>query len=669
MFILLFLGSLVFQFVYTLDLKQLNPESLFLTDEGARSLELFKTEYPNRAKLIAYKELSPTPFLYREMEQDAKALQALCPNECEVLLPHHLYKSREDFFERLKDQNFNEFSLITESSMGFVVLVEAKKEQLLKSLIPKLQSEYQLVGHPYTNYLLDESSKVVQEKLFPAIFALSLVILLLIVRNLKNSLILFLAPLFSSLLSLSAIKLFYKTMDMVSSIVPLICFVISLSIALHLYYSARTYGDFILAIKEKRKPILLMIVTTFIGFLALALSEIQVIRNFGYLSSTLIAVTSLISIFWFTSINSYFSFDKVISLDHYFKYPKKTLPLPYIILIFIISIALGVVGMKNIPIVTDATKYFSKKMKVKENLKSVAPLIGGIPLIEIIHKKSVEFNYGKFDHLNILEEKLQEATGLQVLSLNSAIKDINFEYAAKRALPADRFSYLALTTKIPKALRSSFQVDKSYYRTTLLGQAIDVKEYKILLEQTREVLKGEDYEVNGLYYNLMISQEEMVYTLLKSFLTSLLLMSGIVFFLFSNKRVFISFLLVNVTPVGLSLFLLWSFGLSLNIATVMTYSIGLGIVVDSSFHLFHTLNTFYGDFELYRQTAVKPIVLSSLILVVSFLLFGFYDFLPIREFGLSLSMIVMLGMLFDLFVLPTIFLRNHHLLGESHENL
>lgn len=668
-FISLFFISLIFQIFYTADLKQLNPESLFLTDEGVKSLRLFKKNYPDISKIIAFKEVSPSVSEYLKIEEDVSELKKLCLNKCDFLLPHHLYKGREDFFKRIKEKSYIERSLVNDRSIGVVILTKPEHHELLKGLIPKLQKKYKLVGHPYTNYLLDQSSKVVQEKLFPAIFALSFFIIFLIIRNFKNSIILFLAPLFSSLLSLTSIKLFFKTMDMVSSIVPLICFVISLSIALHLYYSARTYGDFRSAIKEKRKPIGLMIVTTFIGFLALALSEIQVVRNFGILSSSLIAITSTVSIAWFYSTNSYFSYEKSLSFNQDFIYPKRTLPLKYILSIFFVSIILGIIGIERIPVVTDATKYFAKSVGMKDHLKSVNGLTGGVPLLEIIHKKDSSFNYEYFKKLNTLEEEIEKSTKLKVLSMNSVVKDINKEYTKSYSLPGNRFSYLGLTTKIPMALKNSIKLNDNFYRMTLLGEAMDVKEYKEIISKIKLVLKDRDYQINGLYYNLMISQEEMVYTLLKSFLTSLFLMSILVLLLFKNKHVFFSFLLVNVTPVGLSLFLLWSIGLSLNIATVMTYSIGLGIVVDSSFHLFHTLSIFKGDFELYRQTAVKPILLSSFILFISFLLFGLYDFLPIREFGLSLSIIVFLGMIFDLFILPTIFLKNHNLKGVANGDL
>ena len=111
------------------------------------------------------------------------------------------------------------------------------------------------------------------------------------------------------------------------------------------------------------------------GFLSLALSEIQVIRNFGLLSSILIAATSGLSILWFLATNNYFCFDKVLSLDRNFKYPRKTLPLKFILLVLLSSLVLGSFGLKNIPIETDATNYFSSEVGLKKNLDMRAPSI------------------------------------------------------------------------------------------------------------------------------------------------------------------------------------------------------------------------------------------------------------------------------------------------------
>ena len=101
---------------------------------------------------------------------------------------------------------------------------------------------------------------------------------------------------------------------------------------------------------------------------------------------------------------------------------------------------------------------------------------------------------------------------------------------------------------------------------------------------------------------------------------------------------------------------MYLFDLSLNIATVMTFSISMGMIVDSSLHIIHILDQRLVTFNEYIETTVKPVVLSSLLFIFCFSSFGFMGFMPIREFGIILSIMLSLGLLFDLYILPSLYI-------------
>ncbi|MCR9206064.1 MAG: hypothetical protein NXH75_15885, partial [Halobacteriovoraceae bacterium] len=149
-------------------------------------------------------------------------------------------------------------------------------------------------------------------------------------------------------------------------------------------------------------------------------------------------------------------------------------------------------------------------------------------------------------------------------------------------------------------------------------------------------------------------QKKMIGTLFKSFFLSLVLISLIAFLYFKKIKLFFVFMAVNILPVFASFPLLWLFGLSFNIATVMTYSISLGLVVDSSFHIIHTLHDESRDRDFLVKSVLQPIVGASVLLAICFFFFALIDFLPIKEFGLSLGIVILLGMVLDLKVLPSL---------------
>ena len=107
------------------------------------------------------------------------------------------------------------------------------------------------------------------------------------------------------------------------------------------------------------------------------------------------------------------------------------------------------------------------------------------------------------------------------------------------------------------------------------------------------------------------------------------------------------------TPITAALICMYIFGLSLNIATVMTFSISLGLIVDTSIHLVYHLRK-NETFEQYFKTTLTPIIASSILLVFSFLIFGTYDFLPIREFGITLAIALVFGVIIGLLSVPTL---------------
>ncbi|MEH0862568.1 MULTISPECIES: hypothetical protein [Halobacteriovorax] len=662
--ILIFLAAFGAMFSYTRELAQKNPESIFLTDEGMEKFEKFQEDFPEVESLVIYSHGMPTVNTYEDLEVFGKKLEEACDDECYFLYPHELVRKRQDYLDRLKERDFKSLELTSSESVGFIVFNKGEKGQL-KNIVREVEKQvrFHCAGHDYTNYQLDKSSEVVQEKIFPFLFAFSLFLLFVFIRNIVDSILLFFPCVLSSILSLSVIKYFFHHMNMVNSIVPLMTFVITLSLGQHLYFTARDMGSLKLALKVKLKPIVLMLITTFIGFLSLYISEIFVIRSFGLLSSFLILISSILAIIWLISVEGLLHYRR----DREYKlrlYPKKSLSFFGIISLVVIALLAGIWGGNNVKVITDATKYFPKESDIHASFEEVTKLAGGVPIVEIgINTK----DYESLKHILKLENELKEVTGLKVFSRNQMIQRINKDYSGSLSIPENRFAYTTLYSKAPEALREAYSIDGEY-KITLLGAPLNVDKYESLIKKVHQILKGQNYTIDGLYYNLMISQKEMVHTLSKSFLISLIIMALIAVITLKELKLFIIFILVNTLPLGLSLGFLNLSDMSLNIATVMTYSVGLGIVVDSTFHILHYLGSHKFSMEEYLETIVKPVLTSSITLIVAFLLFGAYDFLPIKEFGLNLSFILLCGMIFDLFVLPTLYLgRSDFNTGGSHD--
>src|SRR5262249_25370101 len=124
----------------------------------------------------------------------------------------------------------------------------------------------QVAGLSYINYLLDRYSRDIKAQLFPLLFAVVFLVTLLFTRNFLTALVLFVPALGSLILTLALIHYVYGTMSMITSIVPLLIFVLNLSLGFHFYFAFLEYGSMRRALQEKKVPFLLMVWTTAIGF-------------------------------------------------------------------------------------------------------------------------------------------------------------------------------------------------------------------------------------------------------------------------------------------------------------------------------------------------------------------------------------------------------------------
>lgn len=651
--------------ISTQDLEQINKETIFLTNSSKNEYLNFQKRFSEKKIIIAKKDFPTISIETKNVfKLELQKLKDKCLEICQIIGPNDLPKNMQNLF-KLQSPNYLAFILISENNEKFIkdYLSHFSKN----SYWGKIGNDLHLIGGPFTKSLLDKYSKSIKETLFPALFIGVFLFLLFLTKSLKSAIALFIPCLSASSLSLFMTKIIFKDSNLIIAVVPLILFVIMLSLVMHVYYTAIEENCLISAIKKKMKPILLMVTTTYVGFLSLALSELAIIREFGILSSSLILISAVITLLWLSQIDKILNFipketNESKKFDRVFKdlfhsfFSHRT-----ILIISISSIIVGIFVFSKIPIITNPTEYFPKDSGLKESIDSVAKTVAGPPIIEILIDQKKKLTIKDLRKIELIENKIekkikQSSTPLKLLSLNYLVKKANQTYTGVDSIPAMKISYLTVASKIPTNLKEGYPVFKNQYRITILGGAINVHTYEKILSEIDSVLKTEDiiYSYNGLYYHLMTAQKTMINTLFKSFLFSLIVISLLAFITFRKIKVFFIFLIVNIIPVLISFVAMKILNLSFNIATVMTYSISLGLIVDSSFHIIHALDNNYTA-EYFYKTVTTPVIQASLILSLAFATFALNGFLPIRQFGICLSIIIFIGMIFDLKILPRLY--------------
>lgn len=678
-------------FFYTKDLQQENPEYLFLSDQGKAHYNNFLKDVDENKILIitlTFQKNITKDSLEKYFNFSSSLQKIIVSDNVRILNLVDIYPhlKTSSIAKKIKyfEQKNRPVQLMGEKQLSYLVTIgESRSHQDTRDLVKKVIHElevfkksggisFKLAGFPYVNYKINHYSKEIKDFLFPLIFILSYLFLLMMTRRVDHSLFIFFPSLFSSLIGLTFIKVFFLSMNMITAIVPMLIFIINLSLSLHLFYTTLRTRSFKKAFKEKFIPICLMVGTTTVGFAALYISELEIVKQFSLSTSISILFTSVITCLWLYFVSDSYIVPKIKTKSNTKKIKKilssryfsKSLAFPYILLLLLISLPVGYFSYTNMPIVTNAISFFPKNKDIRQNIQYIHEHVVGTPLAEVIIKnKGKRFEYSDLVKLDNWEKKLKEEEGFNLLSLNRFVTESNEVYTKLSKIPDNKYAYLGLVSQINPHLQNSYPLS-SIYRMTILGNIQDNKSYEKFIAKIKKNLDrlNYDYEINGLNYNLMSSHHSMISTLIKSFLLTLIVISFLILFYFKDLRMFIIFIIVNIIPMFIGMTGIYILNFSINIATIMTISMAMGLIVDSTIHLLYYFKKSQKIlFEEYYDKLVKPILGSSLLLIFCFIMMGLHDFLPIRQFGIFLTILVFLGMIFDFYVLPTLYLKNNQL--------
>lgn len=153
--------------------------------------------------------------------------------------------------------------------------------------------EVHLVGPPVLNAALDRSSRSEALRSFPVAFGLALAVLVGLFRCLRATAVAALLAGLGILLTLGAMGLADRPLDMVTSVLPSLLFVLSLAANIHVlsrYRAHRGRGAdpvpaLARALAETARPCTLAAVTTAVGFASLLTARMEPVRALGALAA------------------------------------------------------------------------------------------------------------------------------------------------------------------------------------------------------------------------------------------------------------------------------------------------------------------------------------------------------------------------------------------------
>lgn len=573
-------------------------------------------------------------------------------------------------------------------------------ENTISENIKNYVDEYHISGLPYIRN--ENSLNILREmRVFPIASAIITALLIYIIfKSFRIKLVSIFTIIVSIIWSFALIVILGYEITVLSLLVPTLITIIS--IPNFVFLINRYYKEYALT-KNKIKSISRAIekignamffanITTALGFVALAISSTDILREFGIAASISIVFSFMLSI---TILPISLSLikkpkskyakhlnNKVVSglekiVENLIVRRKSKL---YIILIFSVIILLSIWGITKIKVTGNILSDVKKGTKIYKSLSFIEENIGGIIPLDIVidtKKRNGAYKSDILSKLDIFQNYLNKIPELsKPISYLDAIKQLKQAYyfgdTSKFKVPSRHernfiFSRLKKKSKVKELANNFITEDKKKIRITSLIKDIGSNDLKRIKKQIEDKFK----EVFGSKYSITVTGASVYYSsssiyLINSLFVSIgiaiLVITVLIIFLFKSLTVSIISIIPNIVPLLITGGVMGFFNIPLKPSTLIVFSIAFGICIDDTIHFLSKYKQQFTNNRINISSnivnALRESVLSmfytTIILFSGFLIFVFSTYGGTVALGQLLCLTVFIALVCDIFLLPSL---------------
>jgi hypothetical protein len=471
--------------------------------------------------------------------------------------------------------------------------------------------------------------------------------------------------------------------DNLSSALPGILIAIGIADAVHLitvFYSRLNQGDSkkeatIYSIDKNFIPTFLTSFSTMIGFLSLTTTELIPVKHLGLLAGAGTIWAWVLTIFFIGPLLILLP-HKRIGIGRRFSFPSFPVE-KYLTFIskFSTQIIVGIIiltgcslylGLQN-EVNTDPVKHFTKGLRLRKDFDFLASKFKGLGGPEIIVDsgkaegvKDPAF-LAKIDKLIKKISKFEEVNRVTsildvIKKINKALHDDNDEYfiipKTQQTVAENLFLY---TLGLPpgQELNYLLSIDNRYTRLSIFWTIFDAKGSLEKIDLIEKYAKELNLKITvtgklTLYHRM---NSYIVETFVKSISMALFLISILLLLVLKSWKLGLLSLLPNVIPIIFGTAIMTLAKMNIDLGTSLVISVCLGIAVDDTIHFLSHYQKLAAQGLSIRDALLRvlketgpSLVLTTLILVVSFGFFSFGQFLPNVQFGILCSIILSMAL-------------------------
>lgn len=571
----------------------------------------------------------------------------------------------------------------------------------------KRKYKYYLAGPSVVNAELDRMSKQDMTKFTPLMFAMSIIVLGCLFRNISGVLIPMLTVGVCIIWITGCFVLFGQTMNMISNMLLPLTFIIALSASIHLisyYYqeskfSAHKEDAIYNTLRHVGIPILMTSITTAIGFVSLTTSSIPPVFITGLFMGGCAALTFIIGMTLIPILLSFVPSHRSIDTENILSENSLTkrhdrergfgLLLSglgrfivnykgYVLLCGLVVGLFFVWGISKLQVESDLMASFPKNSQIaRDNAHIESHLMGLLP-VEIVAEATNGISIlqpGILNNLVDLQKYLHgipEVTGSisvanYIQKTHQFMNDDKPQYYSIPDTEKESMDYVKLASVYgDKYVNCLYTKGNTDARISVRMKQVGSNRYQAVIKSIKEYIHRHldttalTWHITGIVPLLISVQDNILRSEIQSFSLAFLLTFISTAVVLKSLKIGLISVIPNLLPSTITLGLMGLTGMKLDAATIMIASIALGISVDNTIHIFYRFQkevSVSGDASkaIFHtlQGVGKTALFTSLSAAVGFMVFSFSSFKPVQYFGILTSVTMLNAIISDLFISPS----------------
>ncbi len=446
-----------------------------------------------------------------------------------------------------------------------------------------------------------------------------------LMRSLRLGLLVLAVSYFTPLVTVALVPVTGGSMNMVLVVMPSLLLMLTISGSIHVgnYWRHAAARDMkravIRAVEMAREPCLLASLTTAIGLLSLTTSHLTPVRDFGLYSALGMLISLVMVLYALPSLLQMFPPRQpaVEETEYHFwrglanHIAKHSTVVTSVFLAICVAMTAGLVYFRT---ETKVIKYFQDSTRVYQDYTFLEDNLSGIvPVQVVVNFTSSDRRGPNFADRAALVRKLQnriaqlpdvsgtmsladflpaseplpeDAGKADIFRHNSRAKAIESRVKEDEAHRAK--SYLVIAEEDSEFSRPGDELWKITAQVAVLSD-LDYSDLMVDLDQiSKEILHVEPsagHVVTGMVPLFLETQKEVLYSLIRSFCLAFGVIAVVLMIVLKHPLAGFFAMLPNVLPIGMVFGMVSWLRIPVDIGTMITASVALGIAVDGTLHL------------------------------------------------------------------------------------